>query len=140
MEKGQCKEVEAQLQVAMEVRYSKDLATQDMQVDCTRGQVEAVVDVEDVDVVAAADMDMIDLDLENGKVVQAVVENYKVERFDRIQKLLVAAEETGMQEPGGVEKNWVYFQSQSEPGDWILEADDPAQLKYTHLNFYHPGN
>lgn len=164
MEKGQRKETEAQLRLAVEVHYSMDPATQDMQVGHTRGQVEAVVDVED----AAVDVNMVDHDLENGKSVQvvvenckeemfdyirtslvaeevqAVVQNHKDQRFDYIQILLVEEEENGRQEPGVVEKNWVYFQSQSAVlGDWILEADEPAQLKdkyCTHLNFYYPGN
>lgn len=163
MEKGRCKEAEPQLRVAVEVHYSMDPATQDMQVGHTRGQVEAVVDVEDV----AVDENMVDLDLENGKAVQVVVENckeemfdytqtslvaeevqavvekYKDQRFDYIRTMLVAEKEAGMQEPGVFLKNWVHFQSRSASGDWILEADERAQLEdkcYSHLNFYYPGN
>lgn len=161
MEKGLCKEAEAQLRVAVEVHYSMDPSNQDMQVGRTRGQVEVVVGIED----AAVDANMVDLDLdlENRK---AVVENYKEERFEYIQTLLVAEqgvqavvenyeekfdyiltlqvaeEEAGMQEPGVVEKDWVYVQFRLASGDWILEADEHARLKdkYTHLNSYYPGN
>lgn len=159
MEKGLCKEAEAQLRVAVEVHYSMDPSNQDMQVGRTRGQVEVVVGIED----AAVDANMVDLDLENRK---AVVENYKEERFEYIQTLLVAEqgvqavvenyeekfdyiltlqvaeEEAGMQEPGVVEKDWVYVQFRLASGDWISEADEHARLKdkYTHLNSYYPGN
>lgn len=164
MEKGLCKEAEAQLRVAEEVHYSMDPSNQDMQVGRTRGQVQVVVDVEDRAVDAnMVDLDL-DLDLENGMAVvenykeerfdyiqtllvaeeevQAVVENYKEEKFDYIPTLQVAEEEAGMQEPGVVEKNQAYVQSRSASGDWILVADEHAQLKdkYTHLNFYYPGN
>lgn len=137
MEKGLCKEAEAQLRVAVEVHYSMDPSNQDMQVGRTRGQVEVVVGIED----AAVDANMVDLDLdlENRK---AVVENYKEEKFDYIPTLQVAEEEAGMQEPGVVEKDWVYVQFRLASGDWILEADEHARLKdkYTHLNSYYPGN
>lgn len=131
MVKGQCKEAEAQLRVAVEVHYSMDPATQDMQVGHTRGFVEAVVDAEDAD--------MVDLDPENCKAVQAVVENHK-EEFDYIRTLLVVGE-AGMQD-FGVERDWVYFQYRQAVGDWLLEPDEAAQRKdkHTHLNFYHLGN
>lgn len=139
MEKGRYKEVEAQnpvavvVQVAEEVHYSRDPATPDMQVGHTRGSVEAVVDVEVVD--------MVDLKLASCKAVQAAaVEDHKVVDFEYNQALW-ADEGVGKQEPE-VERHWEYQRGLLAVGDWIVEPDETEQQKdnYSHLNLYSPGN
>lgn len=138
-EKGRYKEVQAQnlvaaeVQVAEEVHYSRDLATPDMQVGHTRGSVEAVVDVEVVD--------MVDQKLASCKAVQpAAVEDHKVVDFEYNQALW-ADEEVGKQEPE-VERHWEYSRGQLVVGDWISEPDEIEQQKdnYSQLNLYSPGN
>lgn len=139
MEKGRYKEVEAQnlvaakVQVAEEVHYSRDPATPDMQVGRTRGSVEAVVDVELVD--------MVDLKLASCKAVEAAaVEHHKVVDFEYNQALQ-ADEGVGKQKPE-VEQRWGYSRGLLAVGDWILEPDETEQQKdkYSHLNLYSPEN
>lgn len=139
MEKGRYKEVEAQnlvaaeVQVAEEVHYSRDPATLDMQVGHTHGSVEAVVDVEVVD--------MVDLKLASCKAVQAAAEgDHKVVDFEHNQALW-ADEGVGKQEPE-VEQHWEYSRGLLAVEDWILEPDETEQQKdnYSHLNLCSPGN
>lgn len=139
MEKGRYKEVGAQNlvaaegQVAEEVHYSRDPANRDMQVGHIRGSVEAVVDVEAVD--------MVDQKLASCKAVQAAAEeDRKVVDFDYNQALRVD-EGVGKQELE-VEQRWEYSWGLLAVGDWILEPDETELQKdnYSHLNLCSPGN
>lgn len=138
MEKGRYKEVQAQnlvaaeVQVAEEVHYSRDLATLDKQVGRTGGSVEAVVDVDVVD--------MVNQKLASCKAGQvADVEDHKVVGFEYNQALW--ADEVGKQEPE-VEQRWEYSRDLLVVGDWILEPDEIEQQNdnYSQLNLYSPGN
>lgn len=147
MEKGRYKEVEAQnpvaeeVQVVVEMHYSRDPATQDTQVGHTRGSVVVAVDVEAVD--------MGDRKFANDKAVQAAEEDHKVADFEYNQaswaaagyQPLRAAERGGKQE-SGVEQRWAYSQGLLAVGDWILAPDGTEEQKdnYSHLNLYCPGN